>query len=120
MPADIEVWIATHKRTHILVDPQTRQTGHKSLRYTHCVQICTHVDVAARVVLHQLARDVLAGLPGRLGHLGVVLPVAAGGVRVQGGGRCVRDTRVRHNARRLAYTHQYHSLRLCSQSFYVS
>jgi hypothetical protein len=59
----------------------------------------THIDVSAWFVLHQLSHDILARFPGSRRNFGVILPVPAGGVRVQGGGRAMGDPRVRHHPR---------------------
>jgi len=59
----------------------------------------THIDVSAWFVFHQLSYDILARFPGSRRYFGVVLPIPAGGVRVQGGRCAVGDPRVCHHPR---------------------
>lgn len=56
----------------------------------------TNVDVLAGLVLHQLSGDVLARLPGRGGHLAVVLPVATRRLGEESGRRGVSHPSSRH------------------------
>lgn len=58
----------------------------------------THINVPAGLVLYKLSGDVLARPPGERGDLGVVLPIAGGGVSVGCGGRGVRHPRVGHHS----------------------
>lgn len=67
---------------------------------------CTHVNMATRLILHQLTRDVLTRAAGAWGHLPVILPVSAwrmGEERRRGG---VRHSSVRHQPCRFTYRQQ--------------
>jgi len=59
--------------------------------------------VSTRIVLDQLAGNVLTGFPGRYGNFSVVLPVPAGRVRVQCRRSCVSDASIGHDSGRFAY-----------------
>ena len=58
----------------------------------------THIDVSPRLVLHQLARYVLAGGAGTGRHLAVILPVPAWRMGEQGCRGGMSYPRVRHQS----------------------
>ena len=56
--------------------------------------LTTYIDASTRLILYQLARDVLAGASRRWRHLAVVLPIATRRVCIACRGRRVRESRV--------------------------
>lgn len=62
----------------------------------------THINVPPRIVLHQLAGDVLAGFARSRWHLSVILPVTAWCMRIEGSRGGMGNPGVGHDARRLS------------------